>query len=432
MSGTHVGFTMGRLFRRYGGLVLVLAITWATPVLAQHNSSGLSITEAVGSDARAERSRGVGKPAPGAAADSDIGLQHSALRTSDQENTEGDIRQVGCNSCGGGLPGSGCGIGCVGGGCGSQCVPGRFNCCLDCTSGKSCCGRFLNALHNCLCCPDPCYEGRWTALADAAFFVDAPRPITQMRFRWDSGFDMLFPDKAEYFWARADGGGRGPNPATPVRSLKFSELKLYTEAAAGRIGTFIEVPYREVEPDVPGVDKSGFADLNVGVKSLLLDCELLQIGFQFRTYIPTGSAGGGLGTGHVSLEPSLLAALKLTPTTYLQGQAAYWIPIGGDSTYQGPIFHYHLSLNQLLWKFCGDVQLIATAELNGWEIMGGAYTDPAGLTQSAKDLGSIVSIGPGLRLVICDKIDFGVGTSFAVTEDRMAEQFYRAEFRWRF
>ena len=45
---------------------------------------------------------------------------------------------------------------------------------ITCTFGcDSACGRFLNDVYNCICCPDPCYEPHWTALADSAFFVDA-------------------------------------------------------------------------------------------------------------------------------------------------------------------------------------------------------------------------------------------------------------------
>jgi hypothetical protein len=44
----------------------------------------------------------------------------------------------------------------------------------------------------------------------------------------------------------------------------------------------------------------------------------------------------------------------------------------------------------------------------------------------------MVSVGPGLRLYICDKIDFGVGTAFALTGDHWEEELIRGEFRWRF
>jgi hypothetical protein len=51
---------------------------------------------------------------------------------------------------------------------------------------------------------------------------------------------------------------------------------------------------------------------------------------------------------------------------------------------------------------------------------------------SAKDVGNIVNIGPGIRLVVCRKIDIGAGSQFAITRDRMAASLVRVEFRWRF
>ena len=61
------------------------------------------------------------------------------------------------------------------------------------------------------------------------------------------------------------------------------------------------------------------------------------------------------------------------------------------------------------------------------------FTDPVtGAPLSAKTIGSIVSIGPGIRLVICDKIDFGIGSAFNITKDSMGDEAIRVDFRWRF
>jgi hypothetical protein len=86
-----------------------------------------------------------------------------------------------------------------------------------------------------------------------------------------------------------------------------------------------------------------------------------------------------------------------------------------------------------LWACGHNIQLIGTAELSGYEFLNGNYTDPAtGAMLRARAAGNIVSIGPGVRLDVCKKIDFGVGTAFAVTPDRLAAELLRLEFRWRF
>jgi hypothetical protein len=360
-------------------------------------------------------------------------LEEKAPASAASPIVDPEVKQANCPSCSGGLLAPELG-GCATGTCAAGCYPGRKPC--DCAwDADTCVGRFFGGLYNCICCPDPCYEPHWNPLADAALFTDGARPVTQTRFRFDGGWNMPFPDKAEYFWARADGKGKGPTPPKGVKGeikLNYQDFSVYTEGAIDRIGVFVELPYRHISPETyPGA--SGMADMNVGTKTLLLDCELTQVSFQFRTYAPTGNFTKGLGTGHVALEPSLLFAFKLTDRLYAQSELAYLFPLGGDQTYQGPIFHYHGSLNYLLCNCGHDIQLIGTAEMVGYEIEGGAYTDPfTGTPLSAKDIGSIFSMGPGLRLEFCDKIDFGVGGLFSLTNDRMTKDLIRAEFRWRF
>jgi hypothetical protein len=314
-----------------------------------------------------------------------------------------------------------------------NCVPGRTNCCSDC-DGKSAFGRFLCGIYDCICCPDPCYEGRWIPLADSALFVEAPRPVTQMKLRWDSANNFILPDRSEFFWARADGMGKGPKPVKPFKGelgLRYNDLWLITEGGNGLISLIVEEAYREIRP-ILDPHAAGFVDMRVATKTLLFDCELLQIAFMFRTYIPTGNFLKGLGTGHVSLEPSLLVGVKLSPVTYFQGQLSEWIPIGGDPTYQGSILHYHMSINQELWRILPDIPLIGTVEFNGWSFQDGAYTDPfLGGPQKSSDY-TYAELGCGLRLFICDRIDFGIGYSHALTRQHFAEDFFRAEFRVRF
>lgn len=373
--------------------------------------------------------------------------------------TQTEILQVGCSTCGGLLGGtlSGCSS-CGSGDCASGCYPGRAAC-GSCCNAETAVGRFFCGLYDCICCPDPCYDPpAWLAVADSAFFVDAARPITQSRIRVDSAWDFRSPDRAEYFLAREatspnqsvassrGNGGPGRGPAAALHSIDFEDLSLYTEGATGRVGAFVEIPYREIgynlvgfeDPTrIPTLSQSGFADMNAGVKTLLLDCELLQLSFQFKTFIPIGQSSKGFGTNHVSLEPAFLLAVKISPLTYFQAETAYWIPIGGDQVYQANIWHSHFSLNHILWQAEKRIQIIGTAELNEWTVYGGAYTldfRPPGSTAIFGDSGStsILSVGPGIRAVICDKIDVGVGSAFAITGKAWARDTIRAEVRLRF
>lgn len=318
-----------------------------------------------------------------------------------------------------------CGVG--------NCVPGR-NPCYPCCHSETAVGRFFCNLYHCICCPDPCYEGKWMPIADSAFFVEAARPVSHTKLRWDAGVNMILPDRSEFFWARADGMGKGPRadaPALVVPRLRYHELNLYTEIATGPLGVIVEMPYRSVDPDF-APHAAGFADMSIATKTLLFDCELLQVAMQMKTTLPTGASFKGLGVGHVSLEPSLIFGIKLHQDAYLQGQIAEWIPLGGDQAYAGAILHYHFSANQVLWRLLPDVPLIGTLEFSGFSFQDGAFTDPVlGPWQQSSD-SSYFYLGAGLRMFVCDRIDFGFGVNLALTDQHFSDQLFRSEFRFRY
>jgi hypothetical protein len=385
--------------------------------------------------------------------------------------TDPAVTPAGCSTCGNGLlggpggpPGPPPALGSYGcGGC--ICKPGRRNdycdCCCD-GGGDNCVSRLFCGLYHCICCPDPCYEPRWTPLVDSAFFVESARPVTQMRLRYDDAYDWHNPDRSEFFWAREgtrptqilpplceQRGAPGKGPNCVPRAIDYKDLSLYTEGATERFGLSLEMPYRHWgEPDESNLpisqvccSESGFADLVIGTKTVLLDCELTLLSFGVKTSVPTGNFTKGLGTGHVSMELSLLGALRLTPNDYLQGQLSYWFPIGGDTAYQGDIFHAHLSYNRLLWCPCTGLKLIGTAEANEWSILGGLYTSPdfVGVDANGQPApvaldanGTVWGAGAGLRLYICDKIDIGVGYGTTFGGVRWYEDLIRTDFRWRF
>jgi hypothetical protein len=387
------------------------------------------------------------------------------------------VIQTGCSSCGAGIFGNQPPLddsdNIDDGDCTAGCIPGapRCACCQGCTTGLAKC---LCGLYECICCPDPCYEYHWTPVQDSAFFLDSVRPKTQMKIIVDSGWELPNPDRGEFWMPKFNtaptltvGPGNrvgvsstpGKGPLSLLQSMNHEDLSMYVEAGTPRFGMSIQFGYREIDPDNSPLDffvglpnpgarlraigpVSGFTDLIIGTKSVLLDCELIQLGFGFKTFIPTGNFLTGLGTGHVSLEPSLLATIKLSPRMYMQAQMAYWIPIAGDLLYQSNVWHNHISINAVLWKPCKDIQLVGTAEVNDWTLFQGSYSstdflllNPATLQLSPVAVGAgttMVSMGPGLRLFVCDKIDVGVGSAIAVTGTHWDSELIRTEFRWRY
>jgi hypothetical protein len=334
------------------------------------------------------------------------------------------IQQAGCASCGGEAS-LGCNT-CLGAGCdGPRCVPGRMECCEMCEADNIF-GRIWCGLSS-MCCPDPCYQPCYIPAADAAFFQDSAKPVSRTRFRWDAGVNGTTPDRAEVFWSRI--GARGP--ANRESDVDYHELMLYTEVATQRFSFFTYMPYRSLDP-TNNPHAAGFGNLVLGTKSMMIDSELLLFTFQFKTIIPTANARKGIDNGHTTLEPSLLATLKVLPDTYIQTQVAEWIPIAGDPDFAGAMLHYHISLNRALIKPNDNFQFIGTIEFNGYSFQDGLFTPfPAGPPVRA-DRYSYFSVGPGFRIVFCSKFDIGFGMAFSTSSHNFAADLYRTEVRWRF
>lgn len=318
--------------------------------------------------------------------------------------------------------------------CGSgwRCSPGRTPC-QPCEAHDGPLGRLFCNFYECLCCPDPCYEGKWEQVANASLFAEGARPITQTEVRWNASRGGIFPDRSEYIIARADGRGKGPMPLARFSGAQYDldELVLITETAKDKLSVIVEMPYRAISPD-SYIHGSGFGDMALGTKTLLFDCEMLQVSMQLKTYIPIGNTLKGVGNGHVSIEPSLLFALKLGRDTYFQGQISEWIPIGGDPIYAGSVLHSHFSLNHVLHRFGPEIPFVGTMEMNTFSFQDGAYTDPINGAFQKSSGTTYVSMGPGMRLFFCDKLDIGFGSAIALTGDHFSREYYRTSLRLRF
>ncbi|MGO8902356.1 MAG: hypothetical protein ACLQU5_29005 [Isosphaeraceae bacterium] len=361
---------------------------------------------------------------------------------SPERKQDGQVEQSSCATCGGfhgQLDGhvfsqAGCASG--------NCIPGRQPCNPPLNECDTVVGGFLTNLYQCICCPDPCYEPKWVPAAYASFFADYARPRTVTRLRYDNLEDMTQPDRNQ-FWINNVTPIGSRLPRKPISNLfaRLQQVYLYQEAAGPHGSLFVEVPYRQINESWAPT-QAGFGDINFGIKSLLFDCEMLQIAFQMRTFMPSGNFMNNLGNGQFALDPSILTSLKLGPTTYFQGQFGNWVPLGGPGVQRaiaGGIFYWFMSLNQVLCYTTPDSPLIATLEMDGWSFQNGGYIPtilPSGNIPHPipHDSGiSFFNIGPGLRQSICNRVDFGGAITWATNSTaHWAQPWFRFEVRFLF
>ncbi len=197
------------------------------------------------------------------------------------------VERTDCPTCGGYHSSSSGGvfhasIGCADG----SCIPGRQPCSPSDKDSDTVVGAFLANLYRELCCPDPCYQPKWEPAANASFFADYARPRTVTRFRYDNLENMVRPDRNQFWIQQVTPSRKNGFPITNPQ-LRLQEVYLYQEAAGERGSLFVEIPYRQINPNYMQ-SQAGFSDINFGTKAMFYDTELLQMTFQFRTYTPVG------------------------------------------------------------------------------------------------------------------------------------------------
>ena len=176
---------------------------------------------------------------------------------------------------------------------------------------------------------------------------------------------------------------------------------------------------------------SGVSDLQLGVKYAFLQQGPLTSSAQVRAYIPTGEAGDGLGTGHVTLEPGLLFLWEQSPKWRVEGEVHTWVPID-DERYGSEIIRYGLATSygertpDGLW-------FTPIVEAQGWYVIRGRET-VAPITRNSRVVSSrddtIVNGSIGLRTGWGTLGDVYVGYSRALTGEVWYKDLFRVELRW--
>lgn len=282
---------------------------------------------------------------------------------------------------------------------------------------------------------------------NAPFFIDTTQPLNNCRIRGDAGKNWEFPDRAEYFWAKTP-NGLGPQAELDEGEpdVDYQDISFYIERGTDRFSVGTELPIRSVDPEIR-LNTTGFADMNLTTKALLLDGKCWQLTQVFRTFFPTGSAHRGTGNGHFSLEPGIAARYKFSDITYFHGDLSYWFPLGGDLDQAGQILNAGLGISHVLVD-TDTYAVIPTLELVSSTVLDGAQTNPGFVPVPPPmpppnpnpfvtqiDSLSVVNLHPGVRIVCdrdcdCGTKEFGIAGGIALTEDHWFESMIRLEFRW--
>jgi hypothetical protein len=282
-------------------------------------------------------------------------------------------------------------------------------------------------------------------------YVDDSTVESQVRVRFDSGFHIDTPDRAEFFYAKCgcyrglpqanaafDPNAAGPGPAV-LTDLNFQELRLRGEYAVhNRVSGFVDVPLRWLQPQAfaPGSgsfsDQSGLGDARAGVKVALLASEDSHLTAQFQAWMPSGKALNGLGTNHWSVEPSLLYYQALSDRLALESEigdvhptnGSAGVPTSSPDKFAGDVLYYGVGPSFQVYQGDG-LQFGPIVELVGWHVLGGFQT---AAVSNASGI-NIVNLKVGGRATFGGGSSVYVGYGHALTTADWYNNIIRIEFR---
>ncbi|HVV99542.1 MAG TPA: hypothetical protein VHB77_04340 [Planctomycetaceae bacterium] len=287
-------------------------------------------------------------------------------------------------------------------------------------------------------------------------YLDPAAPMTSFRLRFEDAVNSNFPDRGEYFYAKcgcfrfAPGNLNDPNAKGPQgtnRSVNYQDIRPYFEKAwSTRFSTFVELAVRSdqftpaagatfVGPNAQLGTTSGFADMNLGFKYAIIAEPDQYFTFQWRTYLPTGDSFKGLGTHHVSFEPSLLYYKRLSDRWIFQAQLTEFTPVG-VSSFASDVVQYGAGVGY--WAYRSDcLGIMPMLETMGWTFLNGQQFSPySGLSSARGDTifnvkpGVRVGIGPANGPMMFQRNSIYAGFGIPITGDKFYSNIFRLEYRY--
>lgn len=266
-------------------------------------------------------------------------------------------------------------------------------------------------------------------LAFALFDIDSAQPFNNLRIRAALANRMHLPDRAEYFWAKTVTGG---GPPLPESVIDYQEARIRMETGSKKISTAFELPFRSTDPDI-NKNHAGLGDMQLIVKTVLLDGKSWMLTQYFGTRFASGNAKAGLGTGKVGLEPGLLFRNEFREDTWMHGELKFWFPLGADPVHGGQVLKLASGVNRVLHQTDHNAW-IPSLELSAYSVLNGGATTATGLVRPV-DHDAIFYLTPGMHYAVDNRGDFGLfevgcAVSIAMSRERFSDDTWIFDMRW--
>jgi len=283
-------------------------------------------------------------------------------------------------------------------------------------------------------------------------YVDDSTISTKIRVRFDAGYGIDSPDRAEFFYGKCgcyrtlatnnaayDPNAPGPGPGV-VTNLNFGELRVLGEyAPSERFSFFGELPFRFLRPDTFAAgtgsfgSQNGIGDVKIGAKAALISTPQRQVTAMLQFGTRTGDAAKGLGTNHGTIEPSLLYEESPNDRFSIEAEFGDVIPTSGSAgiptasadQFSSSVIYYGVGPSYEVYR-TPSFTVAPVVELVGWHVLGGFQTST---TDAAAGGWDIVNLKVGARVGMRDGASIYVGYGHALTKDNWYDNILRLEYR---
>jgi hypothetical protein len=286
-------------------------------------------------------------------------------------------------------------------------------------------------------------------------YIEDPSVASGVRIRFDAGWDLDSPDRAEFFYAKCgcyrdlsgtalfdpEAPGPGPGVVTGMDYTQFNVLAEY--AIKGRVSLFAELPFRSIKPTsfLTGTgsfdNQSGLGDITAGMKVSLFSDDASDVTLMVRGSMPSGDSLKGLGTDHGSVEPALLFRRDLGERAGIEGQFGYFRPLSSsqgplatDGDFAGNVIYYGIGPSFDVVR-TDRVAFSPVVELVAWHVIDGFQTSSLFTNGGDASGVNIANLKLGARTA-WNNNSFYVGYGFAMTDDSWYGKILRFEYRARF
>jgi hypothetical protein len=289
-------------------------------------------------------------------------------------------------------------------------------------------------------------------------YIEDAIVTSEVRFRFDAAIHDDTPDRAEFFYAKCGcyrglpaptaanptlpGDPNSPGPGTGIPNyVNFQQLYFYGEyAVVPKISVFTQIPVRFLQAkSTPGAppgftNNAGFGDMFFGVKYAPWMSPTHSLTFRFLLNAPTGNARNGLGTNHVSIEPSLLYYQQLSGRMAVEAEVGDTHPLSSSGAnpltapygFAGDVFFYGVGPS---YRFINDEKfgLAGVLELVAWNVRSGQAT---GRTNTYGVNMANLKVGP--RMSFGNRQSLYIGYGIALTSQNWYREIFRTEYRYTF